>query len=162
MAKMVAEELARREVCARAKCVRTPQETPQMVTPTPEKPLAVVEADCAVVVFLEGAIRLTLIYQLTRFAYNYPLQAKTGKRVKEDLLLFLADQVIERHLVIRFARDDVCGKLVDQDDRKKGNRWDQLNIKATDRYGPDIEGTRRYCGGVFPYKDGSPFSICSA
>ncbi|KAL1137619.1 hypothetical protein AAG570_009315 [Ranatra chinensis] len=53
MTKMVAEELARYEVCARAKYVRTPQETPQMVTPTPEKPLDVVEAD---LVFLDGAI----------------------------------------------------------------------------------------------------------
>ncbi|KAL1138480.1 hypothetical protein AAG570_008543 [Ranatra chinensis] len=42
---MVAEELAWCEVCARAKYVRTPQETPQMVTPTPEKPLEVVEGD---------------------------------------------------------------------------------------------------------------------
>ncbi|KAL1109954.1 hypothetical protein AAG570_014111 [Ranatra chinensis] len=47
LTKMVAEELARCEVCARAEYVRTPQETPQMVTPTPEKPLEVVEAEMA-------------------------------------------------------------------------------------------------------------------
>ncbi|KAL1141017.1 hypothetical protein AAG570_000943 [Ranatra chinensis] len=77
MTKMVGEGLAHCEVCARAKYFRTPQETPQMVTPTPEKPLDVVETD---LVFLDGAIRQKLIDRLTRFTYNYPLQAKTGKR----------------------------------------------------------------------------------
>ncbi|KAL1139976.1 hypothetical protein AAG570_006953 [Ranatra chinensis] len=43
-----------------------------VVTPTPEKPLEVVEAD---LVFLDGATRLTLIDRLTRIAYKYPLQA---------------------------------------------------------------------------------------
>ncbi|KAL1139553.1 hypothetical protein AAG570_006536 [Ranatra chinensis] len=224
MTKMVAEELARCEVCARAKYVRTPQETPQMVTPTPEKPLDVVEAD---LVFLDGAIRLTLIDRLTRFAYNYPLQAKTGKRVREGLLLFLAtvgtprtlvldrgrefDNFLVRSLLEEFRvkvhwmtpghsrshgiierlhgtlqehlhilrigrgttgeeawarallaynsslhsatgytplelmrawqREDspvsieyVCGELVDQDDRRKRDRVDRLNNKATDRW----------------------------
>ncbi|KAL1139047.1 hypothetical protein AAG570_009108 [Ranatra chinensis] len=102
MTKMVAEELARCEVCARAKYVRTPQETPQMVTPTPEKPLDVVEAD---LVFLDGAIRLTLIDRLTRFAYNYPLQTKTGKRVREGLLLFLATVGTPRTLVLDRGRE---------------------------------------------------------
>ncbi|KAL1140037.1 hypothetical protein AAG570_007014 [Ranatra chinensis] len=55
-------------------------ETPQMVIPTLKKPLEVIVAD---LVFLDGAIRLTLIDRLTRFAYDYPLQAKTGKRVRE-------------------------------------------------------------------------------
>ncbi|KAL1137885.1 hypothetical protein AAG570_009581 [Ranatra chinensis] len=219
MTKMVAEELARCEVCARAKYVRIPQETPQMVTPTPEKSLDVVEAD---LVFLGGAIRLTLIDRLTRFAYNYPLQAKTGKRVREGLLLFLAtvdtprtlvldrgrelDNFLVRSLLEEFRvkvhwttpgpsrshrmierlhgtlqeqlqrgmtgeeawarallaynsslhsatgytplelmrawqREDspvsieyVCGELVDQDERKKRDRVDRLNIKAADRW----------------------------
>ncbi|KAL1130022.1 hypothetical protein AAG570_012965 [Ranatra chinensis] len=102
MTKMVVEELARCEVCARAKYVRTPQETHQMVTPTPEKPLEVVEAD---LVFLDGAIRLTLIDRLTRFAYNYPLQAKTGKREREGLLLFLATVGTPRTLVLHRGRE---------------------------------------------------------
>ncbi|KAL1130734.1 hypothetical protein AAG570_011975 [Ranatra chinensis] len=209
---MLAEKLARCEMCARAKFVRTPQETPQMVTPTPEKPLEVVEAD----LFLDRAIRLTVIDRLTRFAYNYPLQAKTGKRVREGLLLFLATVGTPKNLVLDGGREFdnflvrslleefrvrihwttpghsrshgmierlrvtlqehlhmlrigrgmtgeeawvraqlaynsslhsatghtllelmrieyVCRELVDQDDRKKGDRVDRLNIKATDR-----------------------------
>ncbi|KAL1138309.1 hypothetical protein AAG570_009997 [Ranatra chinensis] len=207
MTKMVAEELARCE----------------MVTTTPEKPLDVVEAD---LVFLDGAIRLTLIDRL-RFAYDYPLQSKTGKRVREGLLLFLATvgtpktlvldrgrefdnflvrglleefrvkvhwttpghsrshEMIERshvtlqehlhilrigrgmtgeevwarallaynsslhsatgytplELIRAWQREDspvsieyVCGELVDQDDRKKRDRVDRLNNKATDRW----------------------------
>ncbi|KAL1132003.1 hypothetical protein AAG570_011613 [Ranatra chinensis] len=73
-----------------------------MVTPTPEKPLEVVEADLA---FLDGAIRLTLIDQLTRFANNYPLQAKTEKRVREGLLLFLATVGTPRNLVLDRGRE---------------------------------------------------------
>ncbi|KAL1123024.1 hypothetical protein AAG570_002112, partial [Ranatra chinensis] len=179
----------------------------------PEKPLDVVEAD---LVFLDGAIRLTLIDRLTRFAYNYPLQAKTGKRVREGLLLFLATVGTPRTLVLDRGREfdnflvrslleefrvkvhwttpgysrshgmierlhgtlqehlhilrigrgmtgeeawarallaynsslhsatgytplelmrawQVCGELVDQDDRKKRDRVGRLNIKATDR-----------------------------
>ncbi|KAL1110576.1 hypothetical protein AAG570_008104 [Ranatra chinensis] len=73
-----------------------------MVTPTPEKPLDVVEAD---LVFLDGAIRLTLIDLLTRFACNYPLQAKTGRRVREGLLLFLATLGTPRTLVLERGRE---------------------------------------------------------
>ncbi|KAL1115022.1 hypothetical protein AAG570_007053 [Ranatra chinensis] len=57
-------------VCARAKYVRISEEPPQMVTPTPKKPLEVVEAD---VVFLDGTIRLTIVDRPTRFAASYPL-----------------------------------------------------------------------------------------
>ncbi|KAL1117411.1 hypothetical protein AAG570_004737 [Ranatra chinensis] len=74
MTKMVAEELARCEVCARAKYVRTPHETPQMVTPTPEKPLDVVEADL------------------------------TGKSVRKGLLLFVATVGTPRTLVLDKGR----------------------------------------------------------
>ncbi|KAL1130284.1 hypothetical protein AAG570_013222 [Ranatra chinensis] len=73
-----------------------------MVTPTPEKPLDVMEAD---LVFLDGAVRLTLIDRLTRFAYNYPLQAKTGKRVREGLLLFLATVGTPMPLVLDRGRE---------------------------------------------------------
>ncbi|KAL1132827.1 hypothetical protein AAG570_010779 [Ranatra chinensis] len=73
-----------------------------MVTLTSEKPLEVVEAD---LVFLGWAIRLTLIDRLTRFAYNYPLQAKTGKRVREGLLLFLATVGTTRTLVLDRGRE---------------------------------------------------------
>ncbi|KAL1129591.1 hypothetical protein AAG570_012536, partial [Ranatra chinensis] len=102
MTKMVAKELARFEVCARAKYVRTPQENPQMVTLTPEKPLELVEAD---LVSLDGAIRLTLIDRLSRFADNYPLQANTGKRVREGLLLFLTTGGTPRTLVLDRGRE---------------------------------------------------------
>ncbi|KAL1132064.1 hypothetical protein AAG570_010022 [Ranatra chinensis] len=144
MTKMVAEELAWCKVCARAKYVRTPQETPQMVTPTPEKPLEVVEADS---VFLDEAIRLTLIDLLTRFAYNYPLQAKTGKRVRRRALLAYnsslhsATGYTPLELMRAWQREDsrvsiqyVCGELVDYDDRKTRDRVDRLNIKATYRW----------------------------
>ncbi|KAL1139249.1 hypothetical protein AAG570_006235 [Ranatra chinensis] len=132
-----------------------PKETSQMVTPTPKKPLDVVEAD---LVLLDGAIRLTLIDRITRFAYNYPLQAMTTKRVRESLLLFLATLGTPRTLVLdgerefdnflarslleefRIKQEDspvsieyVCGELVNQDDRKKRDRVDRLNTIATDR-----------------------------
>ncbi|KAL1140014.1 hypothetical protein AAG570_006991 [Ranatra chinensis] len=94
--KMMVEELAPCEVCAR------PKGDSQMVTPTSEKPLEVIEAD---LVFLDGAIRLTLIDRLTRFAYNYPLQAKTGKRISEGLLLFLTTVGTPRTLVLDRGRE---------------------------------------------------------
>ncbi|KAL1130401.1 hypothetical protein AAG570_013339 [Ranatra chinensis] len=78
MERTVAAQLALCVVCARAKYVRLPEEPPQMVTPTPKKPLEVVEAD---VVFLDGTIRLTMIDRLTRFAACYPLAAETGEQV---------------------------------------------------------------------------------
>ncbi|KAL1138334.1 hypothetical protein AAG570_008398 [Ranatra chinensis] len=87
MERTVAEQLALCEACARAKYVRIPEEPPQMVTPTPKKPLEVVVAD---VVFLDGTIRLTMIDRLTRFAASCPPATKTGEQVKEALLLFLA------------------------------------------------------------------------
>ncbi|KAL1130340.1 hypothetical protein AAG570_013278 [Ranatra chinensis] len=56
MERTVAAQLALCVVGARAKHVRIPKEPPQMVTPTPKKPL---EAD---VIFLDGTIRLTNWY----------------------------------------------------------------------------------------------------
>ncbi|KAL1139193.1 hypothetical protein AAG570_009252 [Ranatra chinensis] len=99
-----------------------------MVTPTPEKLL---EAD---LVFLDGAIRLMLIDWLTRFAYKYPLQAKTGKRVREGLLLFEVARDIEQlhgtlqeHLhilrigrgmtglvIVHFLPKDTCSRVLVQ------------------------------------------------
>ncbi|KAL1138568.1 hypothetical protein AAG570_008631 [Ranatra chinensis] len=73
-----------------------------MVTPTPEKPLEVVEVD---VVFLDGTIRLTVIDRLTRFAVSYPLAAKTGEQVREALLLFLATVGTPRTLVLDQGRE---------------------------------------------------------
>ncbi|KAL1129695.1 hypothetical protein AAG570_012639 [Ranatra chinensis] len=77
----------------------TPHENSQIVMPTPEKSLEMMEAD---LVFLDGAIRLTLIDRLMRFAY--PLQAKTGKRVREGLLLFLTTVDTPRNLVLYRGR----------------------------------------------------------
>ncbi|KAL1110310.1 hypothetical protein AAG570_007843 [Ranatra chinensis] len=60
-----------------------PEEPPQMVTPTPTKPLEVVEAD---VVFLDGNIRLTIINRLTRFA-SYPLATKFGGQGEKNMII---------------------------------------------------------------------------
>ncbi|KAL1130397.1 hypothetical protein AAG570_013335 [Ranatra chinensis] len=102
MERTVAAQLALCVVCARARYVRLPEEPPQMVTPTPKKPLEVVEAD---VVFLDGTIRLTMIDRLTRFAACYPLAAKTGEQVREALLLFLATVGTPGTLVLDQGRE---------------------------------------------------------
>ncbi|KAL1139230.1 hypothetical protein AAG570_006216 [Ranatra chinensis] len=102
MERTVTAQLALCVVCARAKYVRLPEEPPQMVTPTPKKPLEVVEAD---VVFLDGTIRLTMIDRLTRFAACYPLAAKTGEQVREALLLFLATVGTPGTLVLDEGRE---------------------------------------------------------
>ncbi|KAL1129490.1 hypothetical protein AAG570_012435 [Ranatra chinensis] len=102
MERTVAEQLALCGVCARAKYVRGLEEQPQMVTPTPKKPLEVMEAD---VVFLDGTIRLTMIDRLTRFAASYPLATKTGEQVKEALLLFLATVGTPGTLVLDQGRE---------------------------------------------------------
>ncbi|KAL1130328.1 hypothetical protein AAG570_013266 [Ranatra chinensis] len=102
MERTVTAQLALCVVCAGVKYVRTPEEPPQMVTPTPKKPMEVVEAD---VVFLDGTIRLTMIDRLTRFSACYPLAAKTGEQVRGALLLFLATVGTPGTLVLDQGRE---------------------------------------------------------
>ncbi|KAL1139168.1 hypothetical protein AAG570_009228 [Ranatra chinensis] len=60
-------------------------------------------------------------------AYNSSLHSATGYTLLE---LMRAWQREDSPVSIEY----VCGELVDQDDRKKGNRVDRLNTKATDRW----------------------------
>ncbi|KAL1130237.1 hypothetical protein AAG570_013175 [Ranatra chinensis] len=82
---MIAKIIAECGICATAKYERSPEQTPQMLTPTPERRLDVVEAD---VMFLAGLRVLTMVDRLTSFALAHQLTNKTAAEVYTGLLSF--------------------------------------------------------------------------
>ncbi|KAL1132060.1 hypothetical protein AAG570_010018 [Ranatra chinensis] len=86
MPRTVAKVIAQCKACAVAKYERRPEQAPQMLTPTPEKPLDVVEVD---VMFWAGQKVLTVIDRLTQFAFGHILTDKTAGRVRDGLLTYL-------------------------------------------------------------------------
>ncbi|KAL1140947.1 hypothetical protein AAG570_000875 [Ranatra chinensis] len=90
----VARVISQCEACAEAKYERSPEQAPQMLTPTLETPLDVVEVN---VMFWAGQKVLTVIDRLTRFVLGPILTDKTAARVRDGLLTYLGSHgTIER------------------------------------------------------------------
>ncbi|KAL1137874.1 hypothetical protein AAG570_009570 [Ranatra chinensis] len=102
MPKVVARIIAGCRICAAAKYERNPEQTPQMLTPTPAQPLDVVEAD---VMFWAGLRVLTMMDRLTRFAFAHQLTNKTAAEVCTGLLSFFGTVGLPGTLVVDRGRE---------------------------------------------------------
>ncbi|KAL1140034.1 hypothetical protein AAG570_007011 [Ranatra chinensis] len=110
MPKVVAKIIAGCGICAAAMYERNPEQTPQMLTPTPERPLDVVEAD---VMFWAGLRVLTMMDRLTRFAFalvykhivSLVLTNKTAAEVCTGLLSFFGTVGLPGTLVVDRGRE---------------------------------------------------------
>ncbi|KAL1140054.1 hypothetical protein AAG570_007031 [Ranatra chinensis] len=101
-AKTVARVIAQCKPCAESKYERSPEQTPQMLTPTPAKLLEDVEAD---VMFWTGMKILTTIDRLTRFPNAYVLTERTADGVCEGLLAFFGTVGLPGALVMDKGRE---------------------------------------------------------
>ncbi|KAL1109928.1 hypothetical protein AAG570_014131 [Ranatra chinensis] len=102
MPKVAARIIAGCKICAAAKYERNPEQTPQMLTPTPARPLDVVEAD---VMFWAGLRVLTMMDRLTRFAFAHQLTNKTAAEVCTGLLSFFGTVGLPGTLVVDRGRE---------------------------------------------------------
>ncbi|KAL1110432.1 hypothetical protein AAG570_007963 [Ranatra chinensis] len=94
MPKAVAKIIAECGICAAAKYERSPEQTPQMLTPTPERPLDIM--------FWAGLRVLTTVDRLTRFAFAHQLTNKTTAEVFTGLLSFFRTVGLPGTLVREF------------------------------------------------------------
>ncbi|KAL1110615.1 hypothetical protein AAG570_008143 [Ranatra chinensis] len=85
-----------------AKYERSPEPTPQMLIPTPERLLDVVEAD---VMFWAGLRLLTMADRLTRFAFSHQLTNKTAAEVCTGLLSFFGTVELPGTMVVDKGRE---------------------------------------------------------